>query len=116
MREAVERAALVLIPGSPLTHPDHAWLNRLASERLTPSVVRPVRRAAVHIPHEEASPFEPVDVGIRARARQVARTAGVPISAPAPRNAVEPCGAEHYACRSSDERVELPAGCVDLRL
>ena len=66
MRGAVERAALVLVPGSPLTHPDHAWLKRLASERLTPSVV--ARYAEQPYTFRTTSvPFEPVGLGLRDR-------------------------------------------------
>lgn len=34
VRGVVEGAAAVLVPGSPLTHPDHAWLNRLLVDRI----------------------------------------------------------------------------------
>ena len=39
----VDGASVVLVPGSPLTHPDHAWLNRLVFER---SASFPVARYA----------------------------------------------------------------------
>ena len=39
VREAVDRAALVLLPGFPLSHPDHAWLAQtLAGEPLAGQV------------------------------------------------------------------------------
>lgn len=36
---SVRGASVVLVPGSPLTHPDHAWLNSLLTERLDPELV-----------------------------------------------------------------------------
>jgi LmbE family N-acetylglucosaminyl deacetylase len=39
VREAVDGAHAVLVPGSPLTHPDHAWLNGLLSGHLPPEVL-----------------------------------------------------------------------------
>ena len=37
--EVVDGAHAVLAPGSPLTHPDHAWLNGLLSGYLSPGVL-----------------------------------------------------------------------------
>ena len=34
--ESIAGADLVLVPGSPLTHPDHAWLNELVVARVSP--------------------------------------------------------------------------------
>jgi LmbE family N-acetylglucosaminyl deacetylase len=34
VREVLEGAVVVLVPGSPLTHPDHAWLHDLLRARL----------------------------------------------------------------------------------
>jgi LmbE family N-acetylglucosaminyl deacetylase len=39
VRGSVESAGVVLVPGSPLTHPDHAWLSSLVTERLPPELV-----------------------------------------------------------------------------
>jgi LmbE family N-acetylglucosaminyl deacetylase len=36
---SVEKAGVVLVPGSPLTHPDHAWLSSLLTQRLPPERV-----------------------------------------------------------------------------
>jgi len=35
----VGQAEVVLVPGSPLTHPDHAWLSSLLTARLPPELV-----------------------------------------------------------------------------
>jgi LmbE family N-acetylglucosaminyl deacetylase len=35
VREAVDGAGVVLVPGSPLSHPDHAWLNALFASRMS---------------------------------------------------------------------------------
>ena len=114
MREAVERAALVLVPGSPLTHPDHAWLNQLAGERLTPSVVARYAEQPYTF-RTTSAPFEPVDVGFRDR---VAKWRALR----AYRSQLPLLGMHRSVRRGplrlafADERVELPAGCVDLRL
>jgi LmbE family N-acetylglucosaminyl deacetylase len=34
VREVVDGAGVVLVPGSPLSHPDHAWLNGLLASRV----------------------------------------------------------------------------------
>ena len=39
MWRSLENAGVVLIPGSPLTHPDHAWLSSLLTRRLPPERV-----------------------------------------------------------------------------
>ena len=36
---SVEGAGVVLVPGSPLTHPDHAWLSSLLTQRLPEGLV-----------------------------------------------------------------------------
>ena len=35
VRRHIQGAGVVLVPGSPLTHPDHAWLSSLLTERLS---------------------------------------------------------------------------------
>ena len=78
-RARFDGADLVLLPGSPLTHPDHEWLARTLSVRSTPG--RALRRAAVHpaVRSRAGVPdvgrravgghliFEPVAVGSRDR-------------------------------------------------
>jgi LmbE family N-acetylglucosaminyl deacetylase len=39
LRSALGEAAVVLVPGFPLTHPDHAWLSALIGPRLPPERV-----------------------------------------------------------------------------
>jgi LmbE family N-acetylglucosaminyl deacetylase len=39
VRGSVEKAGVVLVPGSPLTHPDHDWLSSLLTQRLPPERV-----------------------------------------------------------------------------
>jgi LmbE family N-acetylglucosaminyl deacetylase len=62
----VEQAGTVLIPGSPLTHPDHAWLSalllpRLPSERVALYAEQPYTARA------GGAPFPPVQAGVRDR-------------------------------------------------
>ena len=111
MRGAVERAALVLIPGSPLTHPDHAWLNRLVVERLTPSVV--ARYAEQPYTFRTTSlPFVAVDAGIRARLAKWRALRAY-------RSQLPLLGMRRSVRRGplrlafADERIALPEGSVD---
>ena len=114
MRGVVEHAALVLVPGSPLTHPDHAWLNQLAVERLAPSIVARYAEQPYTF-RTTGSPFEPKDVGLRDR---VAKWRALR----AYRSQLPLLGMRRTLRRGAlrlsfvDERVELPAGRVDLRL
>jgi LmbE family N-acetylglucosaminyl deacetylase len=62
----VDGAALVLVPGSPLTHPDHAWLASLLLEQL------PRENVALYAEQpytlkEHRKPFRPVGVPVRDR-------------------------------------------------
>ena len=64
--EVVGDDALVLVPGWPLSHPDHAWLAQLLVERL------PAERLARYAEHpytlrEAGTPFAAVDLGARDR-------------------------------------------------
>ena len=60
--EAVAGAGVVLVPGSPLTHPDHAWLSTLTLERL--DTIRVVRYAEQpYTLREDAKPFRAARVG-----------------------------------------------------
>ena len=110
----VDGASVVLVPGSPLTHPDHAWLNRLVFER---SASVPVARYAEQ-PYTfkaRGAPFDPVDVSSRDR---LAKWRGIR----AYRSQL-PLLAMRRSVRNgplrlswADERVELPEGRVDLPL
>ena len=107
----VDGASVVLVPGSPLTHPDHAWLNRLVFER---SASVPVARYAEQ-PYTfkaRGAPFDPVAVSPRDR---LAKWRGIR----AYRSQL-PLLAMRRSVRNgplrlswSDERVELPEGRVD---
>lgn len=114
MRPALERAVLVLVPGSPLTHPDHAFLNRLAVERLTPSLVAQYAEQP-YTSRTTSLPFEPVAVGPRDR---VAKWRAVL----AYRSQLPLLGMRGSVRRGplrlsqADERVESPEGRVDLPL
>ena len=49
--DAVDGADVVLVPGFPLSHPDHEWLVRtLAADGLGRRRIGALRRAAVHAP------------------------------------------------------------------
>ena len=98
---AVADAELVLLPGLPLTHPDHAWLAR-TSRRRARSPRRPLRRAAVHAPRgrpaARAGPSRrerrvragPLDAA--RPAREVAGDPLLPLAAPPARDAAKPPG------------------------
>ncbi len=114
MRAAIEGAALVLVPGSPLTHPDHAWLNRVAIERLTPSVVARYAEQP-YTSRTTGLPFAPVAVGLRDR---IAKWRALR----AYRSQLPLLGMRRSVRRGplrlafAPERAELPDGCVDTRL
>lgn len=64
--EATGEAELVLVPGSPLTHPDHALLHRLVTTSI------PADRLAEYAEQpytlrERSTPFAPVPLGVRDR-------------------------------------------------
>jgi len=63
--DALDAADVVLVPGFPLSHPDHARLRTMA-ERL-PAGVRGVYAEQPYTFREHATPFVPVAVGIRDR-------------------------------------------------
>ena len=114
VRGVVGDASVVLTPGSPLTHPDHAWLNRLVCER-SPSF--PVVRYAEQ-PYTfkaRGMPFDPAEVGLRDR---IAKWRGIR----AYRSQL-PLLAMRRSIRNgplrlswAEERVESPEGRVDLPL
>ena len=62
----VDGAELVLVPGSPLTHPDHAWLASLLRRRLPPESVALYAEQPYTL-RERAEPFAPIAVPVRDR-------------------------------------------------
>jgi LmbE family N-acetylglucosaminyl deacetylase len=62
----VEKAAVVLLPGSPLTHPDHAWLSSLVTRRLPAEVVG-LYAEQPYTTRADGAPFPRVPVGVRDR-------------------------------------------------
>ena len=108
------RSVLVLVPGSPLTHPDHAGSNRLVFER---SAAVPVARYAEQ-PYTfkaRGAPFDPVAVGLRDRVAKWRAIRAYRSQLPllAMRRSLR-----HGPLRLAlaDERVALPEGRVDLPL
>jgi LmbE family N-acetylglucosaminyl deacetylase len=59
-------ADVVLVPGSPLTHPDHAWLHELLKARLPASAVALYAEQPYTL-RQRGAPFAPVSVGLRDR-------------------------------------------------
>jgi LmbE family N-acetylglucosaminyl deacetylase len=66
VRAAVSEATAVLVPGSPLTHPDHGWLHRLLAERLPADVVGLYAEQPYTL-RDGSTPFTPVIVSPRDR-------------------------------------------------
>jgi LmbE family N-acetylglucosaminyl deacetylase len=66
LRDIVRAASTVLVPGSPLTHPDHAWLNELVTQRLPPGVVGHYAEQPYTF-RERGTPFARAGVGARDR-------------------------------------------------
>jgi LmbE family N-acetylglucosaminyl deacetylase len=64
--DSLADADVVLVPGSPLTHPDHAWLHELLSVRLPASAVALYAEQPYTL-RQSAAPFAPVTVGLRDR-------------------------------------------------
>ena len=64
--DSLADADVVLVPGSPLTHPDHAWLHELFSVRLPASAVALYAEQPYTL-RQSAAPFAPVTVGLRDR-------------------------------------------------
>jgi LmbE family N-acetylglucosaminyl deacetylase len=67
VRAAVSDAVLVLVPGSPLTHPDHALLHRLAVERLPPARLARYAEEPYTI-RDRGEPFPAARLSLRTRA------------------------------------------------
>jgi LmbE family N-acetylglucosaminyl deacetylase len=66
VRDAVADTDLVVVPGSPLTHPDHAFLYRLAVEGLSSATIALYGEEPYTI-RERRRPFESVRLSPRAR-------------------------------------------------
>jgi LmbE family N-acetylglucosaminyl deacetylase len=66
VQEGVDGAELVLVPGSPLTHPDHAWLHGLLADRL-PSDVLALYAEQPYTFKQGGTPFAPAQLAARDR-------------------------------------------------
>ena len=66
VHEVVDGADVVLVPGSPLTHPDHAWLNDIVTSRL-PSEVLGLYAEQPYALRQGATPFARAPVSARDR-------------------------------------------------
>jgi LmbE family N-acetylglucosaminyl deacetylase len=62
----VQDSHFVLVPGSPLVHPDHAWLHRLVVDRLPESSVA-LYAEQPYTFRERGLPFDRADIGARDR-------------------------------------------------
>jgi LmbE family N-acetylglucosaminyl deacetylase len=66
VRRHVQGARVVLVPGSPLTHPDHAWLSSLLAERVATESMA-VYAEQPYTVRDGSTPFARVDVAARDR-------------------------------------------------
>jgi LmbE family N-acetylglucosaminyl deacetylase len=66
VRHRVDGADLVLVPGAPLTHADHAWLHDLIVTRLSTEVVA-LYAEQPYTFRQRSTPFTPAAVSIRDR-------------------------------------------------
>lgn len=66
VRGVVADADLVLVPGAPLTHPDHVWLHRLVVERV-PAETLALYAEQPYTRRDGATPFASVRLSGRAR-------------------------------------------------
>jgi LmbE family N-acetylglucosaminyl deacetylase len=62
----VRGAGVVLVPGSPLTHPDHAWLSSLVGERIDPELMALYAEQPYTV-RDGGAPFARVEVAARDR-------------------------------------------------
>jgi LmbE family N-acetylglucosaminyl deacetylase len=113
VREFLDGASVVLVPGSPLSHPDHAWLHRLVAERASLEVVLYAEQPYTVKAHDV--PFDRVEVGARDRIAKWRAVRAYRSQLPllAMRRSVR-----NGPLRLSwaDERIELSGGRVDLPL
>ena len=66
VHQVVDGAEVVLVPGSPLEHPDHAWLHDLLVARL-PATSTALYAEQPYTLRTGGSPFEPAHLGTRDR-------------------------------------------------
>ena len=66
VRRAVEGVDCVLVPGSPLTHPDHAWLNELLTRHVPPDLLGLYAEQPYTV-RQSGTPFTPLALGARDR-------------------------------------------------
>ncbi len=66
VRDVVDEDSLVLVPGWPLTHPDHAWLARLLGERLSGERIARYAEQPYTL-RASGTPFDAVEIGARDR-------------------------------------------------
>ena len=66
VRLAVGDASIVLVPGSPLTHPDHAWLHGLLAKRIAPDRLG-LYAEQPYTAREAGTAFSPVALNVRER-------------------------------------------------
>ena len=106
LQDGVGGAEAVLVPGFPLSHPDHSWLHHLARSRL-PAGVLALYAEQPYTLRDGASPFAPVAVDLRDR---VAKWRAVRVyRSQLPLLAIS--GARSLLRVAwTDERVEWPAG------
>ena len=106
VRPTLESAGCVLVPGSPLTHPDHAWLNELLTRYAPPDLVglyaeQPytARRVRYAVRDRRARRARPT--------REVARDPRLSLAASAPGHATRPRRGP-LALALAEERVAWP--------
>jgi LmbE family N-acetylglucosaminyl deacetylase len=111
--DAVSGADLVLVPGSPLSHSDHAWLHRLVAGRL-PAEQLGLYAEQPYTQRQGGTPFSAVRLGARDR---LAKWRAVrAYESQLPLLAMKGLRRGPLALARADERVAWPAGGVDLRL
>jgi LmbE family N-acetylglucosaminyl deacetylase len=113
VRHAVDGAAIVFVPGSPLTHPDHAWLHELVVGRLASSVLA-LYAEQPYTARAGGSPFAPVEVGARDRVAKWRAVRAYRSQLPLLAMRGLRRGPLRFSWR--DERARLPEGGVDRSL
>jgi LmbE family N-acetylglucosaminyl deacetylase len=112
VRGTLEGADVILVPGWPLSHPDHEWLHALVVERApAPKVARYAEQP--YTLRANPSPFARIDVGLRDRLAKWRAVGAYRSQLPLLALSV---GRSRLRLVRADEWVELPHGRVDLRL
>ena len=112
VRSLLDGEEIVLLPGSPLTHPDHEWLHALVVERLpAPRVARYAEQP--YTLRASGSPFARTDVGVRDRLAKWRAVSAYRSQLP-----LLALGSARSRLRlvRADERVGWPEDLVDLPL